>query len=107
MDIPIEIDVIEAARLAKQPGNVLLDVREPHELAICQIDGSQSIPMRSVPGRIAEISRDQRILVLCHHGGRSMQVTQYLRANGYENVSNIAGGIDAWSQEVDPGLARY
>ncbi len=107
MDIPIEIDVTEAARLAKQPGNVLLDVREPYELAICQIAGSQNIPMRSVPGRLAEIPRDQRILVFCHHGARSLRITEFLRANGYPNVSNIAGGTEAWSQEVDPGLARY
>ena len=107
MDIPIEIDVTEAARLSKEPGTVLLDVREPYELAICQIDGSQNIPMRSVPGRLAEIPRDQRILVLCHHGARSMQVTEYLRANGYASASNIAGGTEAWAEYVDPSLARY
>ncbi|HEY4246591.1 MAG TPA: rhodanese-like domain-containing protein [Lacunisphaera sp.] len=107
MDIPIEIEVTEAARLAKQPDTVLLDVREPYELAICQLNGSLNIPMRSVPGRLAEIPRDQRILVLCHVGARSLRVTEFLRANGYTNVSNIAGGTEAWSQEVDPGLARY
>lgn len=107
MDIPIEINVTEAARLAKQPGNVLLDVREPYELAICQIAGSLQIPMGNIPGRLAEIPRDQRILVLCHHGARSMRVTEWLRANGYANASNIAGGIEAWAENIDPSLARY
>ena len=107
MDIPIEINVTEAARLAKQPGNVLLDVREPYELAICQIAGSLQIPMGNIPGRLAEIPRDQRILVLCHHGARSMRVTEWLRANGYPNASNIAGGIEAWAKNIDPSLARY
>jgi len=107
MDVPIEIDVTEAARLIKQPGTVLLDVREPYELAICQIEGSLNIPMRSVPPRLAEIPRDQRILVLCHLGARSMRVTEFLRANGYQSVSNIAGGTEAWAQEVDPNLVRY
>jgi rhodanese-related sulfurtransferase len=107
MDIPIEIEAIEAARLAKEPGNVLLDVREPSELAICQVAGSQNIPMGDIPGRLAEIPRDQRILVLCHHGARSMRVTEYLRANGYANVSNVAGGTEAWAENVDPSLARY
>ena len=93
--------------LAKQPGNVLLDVREPYELAICQIAGSLQIPMGNIPGRLAEIPRDQRILVLCHHGARSMRVTEWLRANGYANASNIAGGIEAWAENIDPSLARY
>lgn len=107
MDVPIEIDVTETARLIKQPGTVLLDVREPYELAICQIEGSLNIPMRSVPPRLAEIPRDQRILVLCHLGARSLRVTEFLRANGYESVSNIAGGIDAWAASVEPAMARY
>jgi len=107
MEIPIEITVTEAAQLAKQPGNVLLDVREPYELAICQIEGSLNIPMRSVPQRLAEIPRGQRILVLCHLGARSLRVTEFLRANGYQSVSNIAGGTEAWAQEVDATVARY
>ena len=107
MDIPIQTNVTDAARLAKQPGNVLLDVREPYELAICQIAGSLQIPMGNIPGRLAEIPRDQRILVLCHHGARSMRVTEWLRANGYANASNIAGGIEAWAENIDPSLARY
>jgi rhodanese-related sulfurtransferase len=107
MDIPIEINVTEAAQMAKQPGTVLLDVREPHELAICQLAGSLQIPLGNIPGRLAEIPRDQRILVLCHHGARSMRVAAWLRANGYANVSSIVGGIEAWAENIDPRLARY
>jgi len=107
MEPPLEIDIAEAARLAKQPGKIILDVREPDEVAICQIAGSVNIPMAQIPGRLAELPDDQHILVLCHHGGRSMRVTQYLRANDYPSVTNIAGGIDAWAESVEPGMARY
>lgn len=107
MDIPIEIDVTEAAQLAKLPGNVLLDVREAHEIAICQIEGSLHIPMSEVPRRLAELPGNQALYVLCHHGGRSMRVTQFLRANGFPQATNIAGGIEAWAEKVDPGVPRY
>jgi adenylyltransferase/sulfurtransferase len=107
METPLEIDIAEAARLSKQPENVLLDVREPHERAICHVEGSLHIPMGEVPGRLDELPRDQHILVLCHHGGRSMRVTQFLRANDFPLVSNIGGGIDAWAETVEPGMARY
>jgi rhodanese-related sulfurtransferase len=82
-------------------------VREPDELALCHVEGSLQIPMGQIPGRLAELPRDRHILVLCHHGGRSMRVTQFLRANDYPQVSNIAGGIDAWAETVEPGMPRY
>jgi rhodanese-related sulfurtransferase len=107
MDTPLEIDVSEAARLARLPGNVILDVREPHERALCHLEGSLHIPMGDIPGRLGELPSDQQILVLCHHGGRSMRVTQFLRANDYPLVTNIAGGIDAWAESIEPGMARY
>ena len=106
METPLEIDVATAAQLARE-GALLLDVREPGELAICRIAGSRHIPMRQVPENVAELPRDRPILALCHHGGRSLRVTQFLRANGFGNVSNVAGGIDAWAQAVDPNLPRY
>jgi adenylyltransferase/sulfurtransferase len=107
--VPLEISVTEANALAQaQPQQVLIvDVREPDELAICQIAGAQAIPMRQVPARLAELPRDRHLLVLCHHGSRSRAVTQFLRAQGYAKVTNIAGGIDAWAEEVDPTLAQY
>ncbi len=108
MDAPLEISVEEAARLLKAGGDtVLLDVREPDEYARCHVEGSRHIPMRQVPENLAELPRDRPILVLCHHGSRSLRVTQFLRANHYPLVTNIAGGIDAWAETVAPGMPRY
>lgn len=90
---------------------VLLDVREPWEIATARIvlDGAASvtIPMQQIPARLAEIDRDQPILALCHHGMRSQQVALFLDAQGYPSVYNIAGGIDAWSRQVDPRVPVY
>ena len=107
MEAPIEIDVTEAARLAKLPGNILLDVREPDEVAICRVAGSLHVPMGDIPERLAELPGDQNILVLCHHGGRSMRVTQFLRASHYPLATNVGGGIDAWAEIIEPGMPRY
>ena len=108
MEAPLEVSVEEAARLLKQPGDtLLLDVREPHEFAFCSVAGSRHIPMRQVPENLADLPRDRPILVLCHHGARSLRVTQFLRANHYPLATNIAGGIDAWAETVEPGLPRY
>ena len=63
--------------------------------------------MRRIPERLAELPRDQHLLILCHHGSRSLHVTQYLRQQGFPAVSNIAGGIEAWAAELDPSLVRY
>jgi rhodanese-related sulfurtransferase len=106
MDIPLEIDVATAAE-QHRAGALLLDVREPFEIQICAVAGSRHIPMRQIPENLTALPRDQPILVLCHHGSRSLRVTQFLRANGFEQVTNIAGGIDAWAEQVEPGLARY
>ena len=88
-------------------GALLVDVREPNEVAICAIAGSRRIPMQQIPGQLKDLPRDQMILVHCHHGGRSLRVTQFLRANGFTQVSNVAGGIDTWAELIDPTLARY
>jgi rhodanese-related sulfurtransferase len=106
MEFPLEIDVVTAAQLLRDNRAVLLDVREPGELAICQVPGSLHIPMREIPARVGELP-EQHLLVLCHHGGRSGRVTQFLRANGLEQVTNVAGGINAWAEQIDPSLARY
>lgn len=106
VDLPLEIDAATAAQQMRD-GALLLDVREPFELAICQVPGSRHIPMRQIPETLPDLPRDQPILVLCHHGGRSFRVTQFLRANGFAQAANVAGGIDAWAVEVDPTLARY
>ena len=86
---------------------VLLDVREHSELTICQIEGALPIPMGEVPECHKALPRDAPLIVFCHHGMRSLNVVQYLEAKGFENVINLAGGIHAWSVDVDPGMKQY
>jgi rhodanese-related sulfurtransferase len=104
METPIEVDVVTASRLFGE-GALLLDVREPSEVAAASVSGSQTTPMRQIPETLTSLPQDRTILVLCHSGGRSLRVTQYLRANGFDKVSNVAGGIVAWAEQVDPSLA--
>ena len=85
----------------------LLDVREPHELAVAAIDESIHIPMAQIPDRLAELDPENTIVVMCHGGVRSMQVAGFLARQGFPNVINLDGGIDAWSREVDPEIPRY
>jgi len=106
-EAPAEVDVEEAGRLAASGRALVLDVREPYEVQICQIAGSRHVPMRQIPGRIGELPRDRHIVVLCHHGDRSRWVADFLRAQGFPAVSNISGGIAAWADRVDPALRRY
>jgi len=107
-ETPLEVTVEEARRLLAGPNPpMLIDVREADEHAICRIEGARLIPMNTVPARLAEIPQDVPVLVQCHHGGRSMKVTQFLRGKGYARVSNVKGGIDAWSLKVDPKVPRY
>lgn len=86
---------------------VLLDVREPHEFKYCRIEGSRSMPMASVPARLAELERAAPVVVICHHGGRSMQVAMFLEQQGFAEVINLAGGVNAWSLQVDSSMPRY
>lgn len=97
------------ARLQGEP--IVLDVREPFELqrASIQADGFTlvTIPMGELQVRLGELDPQRPIACLCHHGGRSMQVAQFLASQGFAMVANIAGGIHAWSAELDPGVATY
>ena len=86
---------------------VLLDVREPWEHEKARIEGSQLVPMREVPARVAEIDEDREVVAICHHGGRSMQVAMFLEKQGFKRVHNLTGGIDAWSRTVDPSVPTY
>lgn len=106
---PLELSVEETKRLLdEKPADVvLIDVREPFEVELCRIPGAEHIPMRQIPEHVGSLPKDKHLLIHCHHGGRSLRVTEYLRANGYEAVSNVAGGIDAWSLVIDPGVPRY
>jgi adenylyltransferase/sulfurtransferase len=108
-EIPTEISIEEAhARLTgtgERP--FLLDVREPFEAEICSIEGAHLIPMQEVPERLEEVPKDREILVHCHHGGRSLRVTQFLRAHGYDQAQNIKGGIHEWATKFDPSMGTY
>ena len=86
---------------------LLLDVRELWEFEMCCLAGSQHIPMHLVPIRCEELNRDQEIVVICHHGGRSMQVAMFLEGKGYADVHNLSGGVEAWAKEVDSTMRRY
>ena len=86
---------------------MLLDVREPQEWAICRIEGSQLMPMQTVPVRLVELNPEDEIVCICHHGMRSAQVAHYLERNGFDNVFNLTGGVDAWATQVDPAMPRY
>ena len=90
---------------------ILLDVREPHEVNFVSVRPSglelRTIPMGSIPARLAEIDPEQPVVCLCHHGGRSMQVAHFLQSHGYDQLVNVAGGIHAWSAELDPALPTY
>ena len=85
----------------------LLDIREPWEIELARVDGAVHIPMGEIPGRLGELDRDRPVVVMCHHGVRSRQVALFLEQNGFQQVLNLAGGIDAWSVEVDPDVASY
>lgn len=86
---------------------VLLDVREPHEVQAASLPGSLHIPMRQIPTRMNEIDPAAEIAVLCHHGGRSERVAQFLSVQGFTSVHNVAGGIDAYAKRVDKAIPRY
>jgi rhodanese-related sulfurtransferase len=93
----------DAARTAP----VLVDVREPWEFAHCHIEGSLPVPLGQLPARRAEIPADRELVLVCHHGNRSEQAAMWLARNGFPNVHNLRGGVEAWSLEVDPAMPRY
>ena len=86
---------------------VLLDVREDGEVAYANIDGHTHIAMNLIPLRHNELPDDKPIVVYCHHGMRSMQVALFLEHAGFSDVYNLSGGIEAWSVQIDPNVARY
>lgn len=107
-ELPIQIDVNELARWRREGvAHALLDVREPWETALCLIEGSLAIPLGAVPGAADDLPRDVPLVVVCHHGMRSMQGVAWLRRNGHANAVNLAGGIDAWARQIEPAMAVY
>lgn len=86
----------------------LIDCREPDEYELCKIEGAELIPLSQFSAKAPEkLAKDEEVVIHCHHGGRSQRACQYLASLGYENVSNLAGGIDAWSVEIDENVKRY
>lgn len=106
MNIPtVTVEDLKALRDGKKP-HFLLDVRETDEYETCKIDGSTLIPLGELPARAASLPKDKVIIVHCHHGGRSARAVQFLGQQGFE-AKNLAGGIDAWSERIDPSVPRY
>lgn len=102
-------DWLQTMRAHGEP--VVLDVREPHELALASVTPEGytvvAIPMGIIPLRLQELDPAQPVACLCHHGARSMQVAYFLQSHGFIRVANIAGGIHAWSVELDPSVPQY
>jgi rhodanese-related sulfurtransferase len=103
-----EISPADASAAVAEGKARLIDVREPWEFAVAHIDGSIPMPMGDVPARAnQELDPDEHLVVLCHHGIRSINVTAWLRNQGFEQAQSLRGGIDAWSAEIDPTVSRY
>ena len=86
---------------------VLLDVREPWEVAICALPGARHVPMNAIPARAAELDPAAETVVICHHGARSFQVGLFLERRGFGRIYNLFGGVDAWARSIDPSMATY
>ena len=86
---------------------VLVDVREEWEYSLAKVDGSILIPLGTLPQSLAQLNRDSEIIAICHHGMRSADATNFLLQQGFQNVKNLVGGIDAWSTQVDGTVPRY
>lgn len=110
MTTPLEVDC-QTVKRKLDGGDVFLflDCREKEEYATAKIPGTVLIPMSEIVERVGELEahKDQEIIVHCHHGGRSLRVTNWLRQQGFSRTSNLAGGIDQWSQVIDPTVPRY
>ena len=107
MDLEITVEQLKE-QLASANAPLLLDVREPWEFNTANIEGSKLMPMGEIPSRAhQELDEEQHILVLCHHGARSLSVAAWLRQQGFDQAQSVAGGIDAWSRSIDPTVPRY
>ena len=106
-----QLQVTALAALVNAGATTLLDVREPWEVALARITLPDAtvlnLPMHEVPAGLAHIPRTQPVVCICHHGARSAQVVSFLLQQGYVDVYNLAGGVDAWSVAVDPDVPRY
>jgi rhodanese-related sulfurtransferase len=92
---------------ARRAPPLLIDVREPWEFDYCRIDGSVSIPLGQLPRRLDEVPQDRPLVMVCHHGHRSMHAAAFLRHHGFVQVHNLRGGVEEWAAEVEPTMKRY
>ncbi len=95
------------SRIDRNDRPVLVDVRDDWETRLCRLDNALHIPMEELEVRTEELNPTDEIVVYCHHGVRSAAVADYLRRLGFTRVQNLAGGLDAWADAVDPGMRRY
>jgi rhodanese-related sulfurtransferase len=95
------------ARLDRRDPLTVVDVREPWEVQICRLDNSLHIPMEEIPFRLDELNSDEEYVVVCHQGVRSAAICDWMERQGFMRVSNLAGGLDAWSRTIDPAMRRY
>jgi rhodanese-related sulfurtransferase len=109
VSLPVEIDVKAVESLLGNDDFVLVDCREPSEWETAHIEGAILMPISQWQAQLQRLDEFQgkRVAVHCHHGGRSLRVTRWLRENGFPEAQNVTGGIDAWSQTVDPSVPRY
>lgn len=108
--LPIEVSCADVQALREAGAEFLLyDCRETEEYAHCRIDGSVLIPMSELRERVSELEphRDARVVVHCHHGGRSLRVAAFLRQQGFAQAQSMAGGIEEWSLTIDQSVPRY
>ena len=94
-------------RLDRGEKVLLVDVREPQEYAICHIEGATLLPMSYIPANLQKLDVDEDVVCYCHHGMRSLDVANWLRAQGIASAKSMVGGIDRWSLEIDPTVPRY
>lgn len=101
------IDVHELQRCLSADDTTVLDVRTDEERFAARLPDTRHIPMQELPMRFVELNPSHHIAVLCHHGVRSELAARFLEQNGFRDVSSVAGGIDAWSTDIDPTVPRY
>jgi len=106
--VPLEISLADYDQMRRDgAAHTLLDVREPQEFANSSLEGSLDIPMGDVAGRLADLPKDEMLVVICRSGKRSGDIVSYLRQNGFDNATNLVGGINGWALQIDTSMSPY